>query len=273
MAQAVVPTTVTGLQGRPVSATPAPTNNQALIWNGTAWVPGGPYLTAAGAPYIAENFADNSGFTINQRNYASGTALAAGAYGLDRWKAGASGCTLTFTPSPASTVVTIAAGTIQQVVEGVNFINSSYTLSWLGSATGRVNTGTYVASPITFTGAPNTNVTIEFQGGTLGQTQLQIGTQVTLWQPAPRALDLARCQRFYFNFGCFFAGFGNGATIGYQFQFPVTMRASPTMTLTNNSDTGITNPSNSADVNGAAIGGIAAAGYFLNRSFTVTADL
>lgn len=212
MVQAVIATTVTGLQGRQVAATPAPTNNQALVWNGSAWAPSGPYLTAAGAPYIATNYVDNSGFVWNQRGYSSGTALAAGAYGLDRWKAGASGCTLTYTSSPASTVVTIAAGTLQQVVEGISFINSSYTLSWLGSATGRVNTGTYVASPITFTGAPNTNVTIEFQGGTLGQVQLQIGTQPTAWQPDPTQLTLLRCQRFYQIGAIFWTD--NGANAG-----------------------------------------------------------
>lgn len=234
MVQAVVPTTVTGLQGRPVSATPAPTNNQALIWNGSAWVPGGPYLTAAGAPYIAINYVDNSGFTVNQRAYASGTALAAGAYGFDRWKAGTSGCTLTFTASPASTVVTISAGTLQQVIEGLSQINSSYTLSWLGSATGRVNTGTYVASPIQFTGAPNTNVTIEFQGGTLGQVQLQIGTQVTLWQPDPTQVGIARCQRFY-QTGVFAIQGYSPATalgVGTSWQLPVLMRTIPTVTMT-----------------------------------------
>lgn len=230
MVQAVIPTTVVGLQGRAVAATPAPTNNQALIWNGTAWVPGGPYLTAAGAPYIATNYVDNSGFTVNQRNAVSGGAAAAGYYMFDRWKAGASGCTLTFTASPASTVVTITAGTVQQVVEGTNFINSSYTLSWAGSATGRVNTGAYVASPITFTGAPNTNVTIEFQGGTLGQVQLQIGTQPTQWQPQPAAVELTRCQRFYQVFGFqmwLYAAGGNLLALYYN--FVVTMRSSPSM--------------------------------------------
>lgn len=243
MVQAVIPTTVVGLQGRPVASTPAPTNNQALIWNGTAWVPGGPYLTAAGAPYIATNYCDNSGFTVNQRGYASGTALAAGAYGLDRWKAGASGCTLTFTPSPGSTVATIAAGTVQQVIEGLGLINSSYTLSWLGSATGRVNTGAYVASPITFTGAPNTNVTIEFQGGTLGQVQLQLGTQVTLWQPQPPQAELVRCQRFFTTIGYYiYAGWAitpGNLSAQNGIPFPVRMRASPTITFSNISATGV----------------------------------
>lgn len=242
MVQAVIPTTVVGLQGRAVAATPAPTNNQALIWNGTAWVPGGPYLTAAGAPYIATNYADNSGFTVNQRGYASGTALAAGAYGFDRWKAGASGCTLTYTASPGSTVVTISAGTLQQVIEAANQINSTYTLSWLGSATGRVNTGAYVASPIQFTGAANTAVTIEFQGGTLGQVQLQIGNQVTLWQPSPFQVEIARCQRFYLGVAYYiyagWAGPGNASAMN-GIVFPVQMRSTPTIALSGIAPSGV----------------------------------
>lgn len=280
MVQAVIATTVTGLQGRQVAATPAPTNNQALTWNGSAWVPAGPFLTAAGAPYIAQNYVDNSGFIINQRAYASGSALAAGAYGLDRWKAGASGCTLTFTYSPASTLVTIAAGTLQQVVEGINFFNTQYTLSWLGSATGRVGTGAYVASPITFTGAANTNTTIEFQGGTLGQVQLQVGTQATQWQPNTFQVELARCQRFYSTDQAYCVGNapGGGTAIGATFKFSVPMRTSPTVTpVSSNWGTGgggtsiiaqIATTSFILNVNTPGAGQFGA-----NSSYTASADL
>lgn len=280
MVQAVIATTVTGLQGRAVSATPAPTNNQALIWNGSAWVPGGPYLTAAGAPYVPINYVDNSGFTVVQRPITSGTAFAPGAYTFDRWKAGASGCTLTWTSSPASTVVTIAAGTLQQVIEGVNLFNSSYTLSWVGSATGRVNTGTYVASPITFTGAPNTNVTIEFQGGTLGQVQLQIGTQATLWQPNPAQVEVARCQRFFVAMAMFDAVSSGpvAATYAVTVNLPVSMRSTPTIVITSSGYIGVTG------VTALSLGGSLTGVYFngsgaansamsMNVAFTVSADL
>lgn len=277
MVQAVIATTVTGLQGRGVANT-APTLNQALVWNGSAWAPSGPYLTAAGAPYIATNYVDNSGFSINQRGYASGSPIAAGAYGFDRWKAGASGCTLTFTVSPASTLVTVAAGTIQQVIEGNNLINASYTLSWLGSATGRVNTGTYVASPITFTGAPNTNVTIEFQGGTLGQVQLQIGTQASLWQPIPITAELIRCQRFYYNqLQAYFGGYSGGTiTVIYTMLFPVYMRTTPTITIVTNADNGITSPGQAANSQLIQFTGqspATSAGWIVNRLFNASADL
>lgn len=51
MAQATIDTTVAGLQGTPISATP-PTVGQILVFNGTAWVPGsninGPLTVAGG---------------------------------------------------------------------------------------------------------------------------------------------------------------------------------------------------------------------------------
>lgn len=47
MTQAVIQTTVTGMQGRPI-ATTVPAANQAYTWSGTAWAPTGPYLPLAG---------------------------------------------------------------------------------------------------------------------------------------------------------------------------------------------------------------------------------
>lgn len=47
MTQAVIQTTVTGMQGRPISAT-APVANQAYTWSGSAWTPTGPFLPLAG---------------------------------------------------------------------------------------------------------------------------------------------------------------------------------------------------------------------------------
>jgi hypothetical protein len=47
MVAATIPTTVTGIQGVPVSAN-APAANQALGWNGTTWIPQGPFLPLAG---------------------------------------------------------------------------------------------------------------------------------------------------------------------------------------------------------------------------------
>lgn len=47
MTAATINTTVTGLQGNPVAST-APASNQALGWNGSSWVPQGPFLPLTG---------------------------------------------------------------------------------------------------------------------------------------------------------------------------------------------------------------------------------
>lgn len=51
MTQAVIATTVTGLQGRSVMTT-APTAGQALTWNGSAWAPAGPFIPTVGGTVI-----------------------------------------------------------------------------------------------------------------------------------------------------------------------------------------------------------------------------
>lgn len=48
MVQAVVQTTVTGLQGHPVSATAPSAAGQALAWNGSAWAPSSAFLSTSG---------------------------------------------------------------------------------------------------------------------------------------------------------------------------------------------------------------------------------
>jgi hypothetical protein len=145
------------------------------------------------------NYADNAGFAVNQRSYVSGTALAAAAFGHDRWKGGAGGGTYTFAaPAGPANTVTITAGTLQQVVEGASLIGGNYMLSWIGTAQGRVGAGSYAASPVSVAGiTAGANTTIEFNTGTLGQVKFESGTVATPWQALPAQQDLAKCQRFY----------------------------------------------------------------------------
>jgi len=100
----------------------------------------------------------NGNFVVNQRVYVSNATLAAGAYGHDRWKAGAGGGDYTFTQLPSSTQITIKAGkSLIQVIEDKNVIGGTYTLSWEGTAQARFGidsatpSGDYAASPITIT--------------------------------------------------------------------------------------------------------------------------
>ena len=61
-------------------------------------------------PALNANAIINSDFRINQGGYVSAAVLAAGSYGHDQWKAGASGGDYSFTQLKSSTSITIAAG-------------------------------------------------------------------------------------------------------------------------------------------------------------------
>lgn len=189
---------------------------------------------------VMRNRLIDAGFTINQRGYVSGTALASGVYAHDRWKAGASGCTYTFTQGSTGVpiVITITAGSLQQVIEGANMPEGgTYVLSWTGTAQARFNGGTYGNSPLAVTGiTAGANTTIEFSTGTCSFPQLERGTQATSFEYRQYQQELALCQRYYYRsraaatndalttFGEIYNG-TNGQVI---FVMPVTMRVSPT---------------------------------------------
>ena len=79
---------------------------------------------------IHNNRLINSDFNINQRVVSGTVTLTAGEYGHDQWKAGASGCTYTFAAADNITTLTITAGSLIQVVEGLGLVTDEYTLSW-----------------------------------------------------------------------------------------------------------------------------------------------
>jgi hypothetical protein len=184
----------------------------------------------------------NGAFVINQRNYASGTNLASGSYGFDRWKSGFTNTALTFTAGSQSTTVTIStSGVLQQIVERENMPAGTYVLSWSGTATGRVyNSGatppSYAASPITVTLDGLANVVVEFTASgstkTLGTVQLEGGTVFSPFEYRLRGEELALCYRYYYGrpyflSPCTSGGFANSYSI---FQaFPTEMRRVPDM--------------------------------------------
>lgn len=191
---------------------------------------------------IFRNRLIDAGFIINQRGYVSNTALSSGAYAHDRWKAGASGCTYTFTQGSAGVpiTITITAGSLQQVIEGANMPEGgTYTLSWEGTAQARFNGGTYGSSPLAITGiVAGANTTIEFNTGTLLKPQVEVGSQNTTWEFRSIGQELALCQRYYQRFGgnlysSYANGFGEsgGANATFNIVFPIQMRAAPTLVL------------------------------------------
>ena len=200
--------------------------------------------TQASAQVGFKNRVIDGGFTLNQRVYVSGTALSAGVYAHDRWKAGASGCTYTFTQGAlgVNTTITITAGSLIQVIEGCNVAEGgTYVLSWTGTAQGKANTGSYGASgTVVVTGwTPGTNLPIEFNTGTVSNIQLEKGSTATSFDYRDYGRELIMCQRYYQTFGgvntteTFGAFVGYNSTSGYDgpaMTLPITMRAVPTVT-------------------------------------------
>lgn len=192
------------------------------------------------------NIIINPGFTINQRGYVSNAVLAAGNYGHDRWKAGASGGDYTFTQLNSNTTITIKTGkSLIQVVEDKNVQATRYVLSWEGTAQARygVNSatpsGSYAASPIVITGqTAGTTMSVEFNEGTLGKVQLKaepVGSVATPFETRSVGQELALCQRYYYRISpgavsknlCESGNASAATTTQHLTKFPVTMRIAP----------------------------------------------
>lgn len=188
-----------------------------------------------GAGKGSKNKLINSGFVVNQRGYSSGLVRASGLYAHDRWKAGASGGTYTFTQSGGPvTNINITAGSFQQVIEGINIEGGTYTLSWAGTAQGRVNGGSYNASPLTVTGITlGTNVTVEFNTGTLGIPQFEPGLVATPFEIFDYPIVLQKCRRYGRPMPSQVLGQAVGGTVAWHsLQLDVPMRTIPTLNTT-----------------------------------------
>ncbi len=181
----------------------------------------------------------DGGFTINQRGYTSGTSLSSGSYGHDRWKGGASGGTYTFTQGSTgvNTTITITAGSIIQVIEGANLPEGgTYVLSWTGTAQGKIGAGSFGASGITGTITAGTNTNIEFNTGTCGNVQLEVGSTATSFDYRPYGTEFSLCQRYFVkdlqdaSSATFLIGVVDSTTSADRcgMRFPVSMRTAPT---------------------------------------------
>lgn len=174
----------------------------------------------------------NADFALNQDAKSGTVVLAAGVYGHDGFKAGAGGCTYTFSKSNNITTLTISAGTLLQVIDGSYLFSGAHVLSWTGTATARIDSGSYGGSGITGTAVGGTNQTVEWATGTLSKPQYEEGTRPTLWNLMPN--NLIECYRQYEKGGFFHIGYNAGTlSIGTSVQFRVKKRASPTLTQTN----------------------------------------
>lgn len=157
-------------------------------------------LRAIFMPYdaVSSNLIINGNFNVNQRAKSGTVTLSAGSYGHDRWKAGASGCTYTFATSANVTTLTISAGSLIQVVEGLNLKTGTVCLSWAGTAQGKIGAGSFSASGVTGTATGGTNLNIEFNAGTVSSVQLNYGSVALPFVPRFIGDESILAQRYAF---------------------------------------------------------------------------
>lgn len=153
-------------------------------------------ISGVSTAYGYRNVLLNPNFTINQDVVSGTVILTAGQYGHDGWKAGSSGCTYTFAKVDNVTVLTISAGSLMQVIEGINLRSALYYLTWVGTATGKIAGGSYAASGVTGIATGGTNMQVEFSTGTLSLVQCERG-EVTPFEFRPIQLELFFAMRYY----------------------------------------------------------------------------
>ena len=202
----------------------------------------------------------NGDFSVNQLAVSGTVVLTAGQYGHDGWKGGASGCTYTFSTSANVTTLTITAGSLQTVVDGLDLQSGTHTLSWVGTAQGKIGAGSYSASGVTGSATGGTNLTLEFNTGTLALVQFEPGTVATPYEFRSQTA-LLECQR-YFETG-FYVSFSATVFLLYApvSTFKVEKRAVPTITLKSFSDQ---TPGVTAEYNQAST-------FIANRAASATA--
>jgi hypothetical protein len=233
-----------------------------------------------GGPIGVINAIINGNFQVNQRGVSGTVTLAAGAYGHDRWKAGASGCTYTFATVNNVTTLTISAGSLIQVIEGLNLYSGTYALSWSGTAQGKIGAGSYSGSGVTGSVTGGTNLNIEFNTGTLSLVQFEPGTEVSPFERRDYGRELMMCQRYYAagNASGLAGCYGPNAWITGVFSYPVNMRAVPTVVFSASASSVIGTPvANATSASGCrAVIGVTGTqntiGY-IDSTYTAAAEL
>lgn len=144
------------------------------------------------------NLLINGNFAVNRRVYVSGTATVGGnQYTLDRWRVVTTGQSITFGAAAPDRVVTCPAGGLEQPIEAGMVAGGVYTLSWIGTATAKVNGVAITNGGNTSSLPANTQVTVQFASGTVTNAQFELGTTATPYQRRQLAVEQMLCMRYY----------------------------------------------------------------------------
>lgn len=193
--------------------------------------------------YVFRNRLRNATFAINQRAVSGTVTLAAGQYGHDGVKGGASGCTYTFSTSGLDTTLSISAGSLILPVEANLIEGGSYVLSHAGTAQARVwqgtgssGSGAYASVPLVLTGlTAATQTNVEFSTGTVQRPQLEPGVIATAFERRPASVELVLCRIYYSlintGIGSWYAG-GSSASAQLEVDYSWMSRpVAPTISL------------------------------------------
>lgn len=194
-----------------------------------------------------ENLLINGDFQINQRAFAGG-ALAAGAYGFDRWKAHSGGAVLAL----SGYELTLTSGAIVQLVEtgqwgAASFASTPLCLSVeglsggdltvaIGSASGIITPGSgrrSIALTTTAGDIGNLEVRLSAMSGaaSFGRVKLEPGVRATPWLARSQTQERQLCQRYHWRPGLSMLIDAYQGASGYYsnfLPFPTQMRATPT---------------------------------------------
>lgn len=203
------------------------------------------YYAAASTVPAGANLLINGDFSINQRAFGGG-ALAAGAYGHDRWGAYNGGANY----SVASGVVSLVSGELCQAIESPGLAGETVVFSVenpSAALTVRVgNAGTY-ASGVVQAGAGRRSVSLTVPATTTGhvkvrisgagsfeKAKLEIGTAVTPWRNAAPGEGFLLASRYFYRLAgaegancSFIAGGSANNSLVMKAPLPRRMRASP----------------------------------------------
>ena len=199
-----------------------------------------------GAPGL--DLAINGRFRINQRGFTGG-ALAAGAYGYDRWRASGGAASLTV----SGETIQLASGTLAQTIEPefwqeTSFAAKPFTVSvrnlsggdlivTLGSTSATISQGTGRRSATLTTSAADTgalNFTLRSaSAGAVAFSSIQIEPGLIASELSPRSMatELLFCQRYFWRItgplSLFLYAVGTGNYFFNSLPTPTRMRLSP----------------------------------------------